>query len=150
MSFVSDRSIDGVLSRMEFMVRVRGARLIAVDYLQAIAHRDAPSTRERIDRSLEELIAHAGRLGVPLVLASQLARPDKGNPFREPQLIDLKESGSIENRSAAVVLLWRESDRPGEPTRAKVAKVKRRPAGSRFSLVRGSDGQLAEMETRYE
>jgi len=150
MSFVSDRSIDGVLSRMEFMVRVRGARLIAVDYLQAIAHRDGADIRQRTDRTIEELIAQAGRLGVPLILASQLSRPDKGNPFREPNLIDLKESGSIENRSASVVLLWRDSDKPGEPTRGKVAKVKRKPVGARFALVRNAAGQLVEMEQRYD
>ena len=145
MSFVSDRSVDGVLSRMEFMVRVRGAKLIAIDYLQAIAHRDGPSIRERTDRTLEELIAQAGRLGVPLIVASQLARPDKGNPFREPNLIDLKESGSIENRSATVILLWRESDAPG-PTLAKVAKVKRKAVGYRFTLTRNAAGQLEELD----
>ena len=144
MSFVSDRSLDGVLSRMEFMVRVRGARLIAVDYLQAIAHRDGPSVRERIDRTVEELLAHAGRLRVPLILASQLARPDKGNPFREPNLIDLKESGNIENRAASVILLWRSDDRPGTPIQGKVAKVKRKPVGARFELVRDARGQLVE------
>lgn len=134
--YVSDRSLDGVLSRMEFMVRVRGARVIMVDYLQAIAHRDAPSMRERIDRTLEELIAQAGRLGVALVLASQLARPEKGNPFREPNLIDLKESGSIENRAQCVVMLWRRSDQPDAPVEAKIAKAKRQPMGARFTLGR--------------
>jgi len=144
-SFVADRSLDGVLSRMEFMVRVRGARLIAVDYLQAIAHREAPGIRERIDRTVEELLAQAGRLRVPLVLASQLARPDKGNPFREPNLIDLKESGSIENRAASAILLWRSDDKAGTPTRGKVAKAKRKPVGKRFAMARGSNGQLVEL-----
>jgi replicative DNA helicase len=145
MSFVSDRALDGVLSRMEFMVRVRGARMIAVDYLQAISHRDAPSTRERIDRTVEELLAQAGRLRVPLVLASQLSRPDKGNPFREPNMIDLKESGSIENRAASVILLWRADDKAGTPTLGKVAKAKRKPVGARFTLVRDARGQLVEL-----
>lgn len=143
-AFVRDRSLDGVLARMEFMARVRGCRVIAVDYLQAISHRSGKDIRERIDRTLEELIAQAGRLGVALILASQLSRPDKGNPFREPNLIDLKESGSIENRSQTVVLLWRENDMPGALVRGKVAKVKRQVIGARFALGRTAEGRIVE------
>lgn len=150
-SYVADRSLDGVLGRMEHMARHCDARVIAVDYLQAIAHRPGKDIRQRIDATLEELIAQAGRLGVSLVLASQLARPDKGNPFREPNLIDLKESGSIENRSQCVVLLWRESDAVGAPIRGKVAKAKRSPAGKRFALVRQQGtGLLRELSERDE
>jgi replicative DNA helicase len=148
-SYVADRSLDGVLGRMEHLARHHNAQVIAVDYLQAIAHRPGKDIRQRIDSSLEELISQAGRLGVSLILASQLARPDKGNPFREPNMIDLKESGSIENRSQCVVLLWRESDTPGAPILGKIAKAKRQPAGDRFQLVRErGTGLLRELSRR--
>lgn len=148
-SFVADRSLDGVLGRMEHLARHHNAQVIAVDYLQAIAHRPGKDIRQRIDASLEELIAQAGRLGVSLILASQLARPDKGNPFREPQMIDLKESGSIENRSQCVVLLWRETDAIGAPIKGKIAKAKRQPAGKHFTLVRQQGtGLLRELSER--
>lgn len=133
---VADRALDTVLARMEFMARARRCRVIGVDYIQAIAHRNGKDIRERIDRTLEELISLAGRLGVSLVLASQLSRPEKGNPFKEPNLIDLKESGSIENRAQNVILLWRKNDQPGQPIHGKVAKVKRLPIGVRFKLGR--------------
>lgn len=148
---VADRRLDTVLARMEFMARARKCRVVGVDYIQAIAHRDGKDLRERIDRSLEEMISLAGRLGIALVLASQLSRPDKGNPFKEPQLIDLKESGSIENRSQNVILLWRKSDKPGECTWGKVAKVKRLPMGVRFKLGRHPDtSKLVELATETE
>ena len=134
-AWVGSRELDGVLARMEFMARVHGSRVIVVDYLQAIAHRAGKDIRQQIDGTLAELISQAGRLNVGLVLCSQLARPDRGNPFKEPNLIDLKESGSIEQRAQCVVLLWRKNDQPG-PTLAKVAKAKRQPAGRRFTLGR--------------
>lgn len=146
---VSSRRLDEVLARIEYMARVRGVRVVAVDYLQAIAHRHGgKDIRERIDNTLEELISICGRLGVALILASQLARPDKGSPFREPQLIDLKESGSIENRAQCVVMLWREDDKPNSPVKAKIAKAKRQPAGVRFALRRDPDtGMLVDERT---
>jgi len=150
-SYVADRSIDGVLGRMEHLSRHHGAQVIAVDYLQAISHRPGKDIRQRIDATLEELISQAGRLGVSLILASQLSRPDKGNPFREPHMIDLKESGSIENRSQCVVLLWRESDAIGAPLKGKIAKAKRQPAGRHFTLVRQQGtGLLRELSEQSD
>lgn len=143
---VGSRRIDEVLARIEFMARVRGVRVIAVDYLQAIAHRSGgKDIRERIEATLEELISLCGRLGVALILCSQLSRPEKGNPFREPQLVDLKESGAIENRAQCVVMLWREDDKPNTPVKAKIAKAKRQAAGVRFTLRRDPDtGMLVD------
>lgn len=142
---VASRGLDDVLARIEFMARVRGCRVVAVDYLQAIAHRPGKDIRERINGTLEELIALCGRLGVALILCSQLARPDKGSPFKEPHLIDLKESGEIENRAQCVIMLWREDDKPGSPVKAKVAKAKRQPIGVRFALTRDPDtGMLVD------
>lgn len=145
---VASRKLDEVLARVEFMARVRGCRVVAVDYLQAIAHRSGKDARERINSTIEELISLCGRLGVALVLCSQLARPDKGSPFKEPHLIDLKESGEIENRAQCVVMLWRENDTPNAPVKAKIAKAKRQPAGVRFTLARDPDtGMLVEAES---
>lgn len=145
-AYVGSRRLEDVLARIEFMARVRGVRVVAVDYLQSIVPRGHfNSRREAIDAILSELISLCGRLGVALILASQLARPDKGSPYREPNLIDLKESGEIENRAQCVVMLWRDSDEPGATVHAKIAKAKRQPAGARFDLVRDPEsGMLIE------
>lgn len=146
---IKSRRLDSVLTRMEQLVRGHGVRIVLVDYLQAIAHRDGKDLRERIDRTLEELIACAGRLDVPLVLASQLSRIGRNENRREPTLSDLKESGSIENRAQCVVMLWREDDSPGAPVLGKLAKLKRGSAGVRFTLHRDTQtGELREIEGR--
>ena len=150
LAVVRSRKIDTVLARMEQLVRGHGARVLIVDYLQAIAHRDGKDLRERTDRTLEELIACAGRLGAHLVLASQLTRISKLEKRREPVLNDLKESGSIENRAAGVVLLWRESDEPGAKTLAKLAKSKRGRAGITWTMERDRCGALVECQSTTE
>lgn len=143
---IKSRRIESVIARMEQLVRGYGVRILLVDYLQAIAHREGRDVRERTDRTLEDLIGCAGRLDVPLVLASQLSRIGKIEQRKEPTLSDLKESGSIENRAACVVLLWRENDRPGAAVLGKLAKVKRHGAGATFKLVRSHGGGVLREE----
>ncbi len=139
---IKSRRLDGVVAAMTTMARTHRARVLFVDYLQAIRHPQFSSkltTRECINDILATLQATAAQLGVALVLASQLAR-DKSSPFKEPHLHDLKESASIEESAQCVVLLWRTTDdqqaRDYGVVRAKVAKVKRARAGKRFAYAR--------------
>jgi replicative DNA helicase len=134
---------------MAYMVRVRGCRVLLIDYLQAIRHRDVgTSTREKVNDSLATLMAAAAQLGATLVLASQLRRASEGGKYQEPGDGDLKESGDIENSAQAIVLLWRETDEESDPRYGcvfgKVAKVKRASAGRRFWMRRDSYGLLIE------
>lgn len=142
-------ALDGVVSQMAIDARAHGCRVIAVDYLQAIAGPPGP-TRESINATLGALISTARTLGVVLVLVSQLKRPETGNPFREPTELDLKESGSIEERAQGLVLLWRTSD-DAKSTQfgvvlGKVAKVKRGPSGQRFAVRRAAGGMLVDVD----
>lgn len=146
---VRSRSIEGVIAKMAHMVRVRGCKVLFVDYLQAIHHRDVGSTtREKVNDTLAMLMAAAAQLDVALVLCSQLRRAGEGSQFHEPHMGDLKESGDIENSAQCIVLLWRETDDPSDPrngiTFAKVAKVKRAAAGTRFWMRRNRFGLLEE------
>jgi replicative DNA helicase len=83
------------------------------------------------------------------VLASQLRRPER-DTVAEPNVTALKESGTIENRAQAIVLLWRgESDK--HLVHAKLAKVKRVASGQKFDLVRNpSTGQLVEQAVEWD
>jgi replicative DNA helicase len=136
---IRSRGIDGVVSRMAYMARVRGCRVICVDYLQAIRGGKGKDAREKINDALSQLMAAAGMLGVTLVLASQLRRSE-GSKHHEPHDGELKESGDIENSAQCIVLLWRETDDDRDPrygvVYGKVAKVKRAAAGRRFWLMR--------------
>ena len=144
-SVVTTRKLDDVLAAMRLQSRRHGARVIFVDYLQNIIGRpnSGREVRERIDAVLADLIVEAAGLGVALVLASQLRRPD-GNLAAEPTVQSLKESGTIENRAQAIVLLWKDEKRTNV-VHAKLAKVKRAPSGKRFTLARNPNtGALVE------
>lgn len=124
-SEVADRSLDAVLSDMAYMRHKHGARVVLIDYLQAITlPSHARDPRTGTDHNLGQLIAQAGRIGVALVVACQLSRPPKDKAFREPTKYDLKESGTIENRAQCIVMIWRD---PDGVTWGKVEKVKRVP-----------------------
>jgi replicative DNA helicase len=145
---IRSRGVQSVVSRMAYMARVRGVRVVLVDYLQAIRHRDiGSSTRERVNDTLAALLAAAAQLDVVLVLASQLRRTD-GSKFHEPHDGELKESGDIENSAQCIVLLWRETDDENDPrfgiVYGKIAKVKQVATGRRFWMRRGSDAVLRE------
>lgn len=146
-------TVDEVISQMARLVRVHKSRVLMVDYLQAIT---APigkgiTRRDMTDLVLARIQSAARALGVPLVLFSQLSRPERGNPFREPHLSDMKESGTIENSSDAVVMLWILTDDDTDRERfgvvcAKVAKTRIDARGKRWAMHRKSGQVLREIE----
>lgn len=141
-TWVMSRKLQTVLDRMEHVVRVKGAQVVAVDFLQAIEGPKKDGKRAEIDFVLEALIGQAGRLGVGLVLASQLnIRPTDEGGYREPDIGNLKESGTIENRSQAVILLHREN-KTDSVIKVRLAKVKRHATGARFEVTRANGNGL--------
>ena len=94
--------IQELLASARLYVRRYGVRLVIVDYLRLV---DSPGRelRERVGyvaNSLREL-AKSERIGV--VMLSQLRRPE-GGMNSKPTMLDLKESGDIENHSHVVLL----------------------------------------------
>lgn len=148
-SHVRSKSIDAIEGVITRMVRVLGCRWVSVDFLTKIR---APGRdqRERTDEALARLGVLASTLEIPIVVLAQLRRLGD-RQFREPFLDDLKESGRVEEDAQAAVLLWRKSDKPGEPVLGKLAKVKRTAAGRRFTLRRSSEsGLLVESDEQHE
>ncbi|MDD5623272.1 MAG: replicative DNA helicase [Candidatus Peribacteraceae bacterium] len=99
-----------------------GLDLLIIDYLQLMSTGNVSYAGNRvqeiseISRSLKQL----GReLRVPILALSQLSRAVESRPGNIPQLSDLRESGSIEQDSDVVLMMYREdyyeedSDRPG-------------------------------------
>lgn len=145
-------TIDEVVQCMSRLVRVHGARVLFVDYLQAVTAPTAKgmTRRDATDLVLARLLSAARALGVPLVLMSQLSRSEKSNRFPEPHLGDLKESGTLENSATAVLLLWITTDDDRDKgygvVRAKLAKDKRQQRGARWAMRRGYGQVLAEID----
>jgi replicative DNA helicase len=78
------------------------AKLIVVDYLQLV-RMDARDIRERVGKVADALRQLAKAERIPVVLLSQLRRPQNVNDA--PTMIDLKESGDIEAHAHVVLLL---------------------------------------------
>jgi replicative DNA helicase len=121
--------------------------VIVVDYMQLMASASRHDNRERevseISRGLKIL---AGELHTPVVALAQLNRNVEMRAEKRPTLSDLRESGSIENDSDAVLLLFRdEYYRPDTPDKGVceviVAKQRNGPTGTVrlfFEANRGS------------
>jgi replicative DNA helicase len=137
-SFAISRPVEDIQEAATRMVRDHGCECIMVDYIQRV--RVSAGRTGRLDhaygQAASDLKGHCARLDVPLVLGSQVGRPDKGNPFKEPSINELKESGDLENSSEVIMLLWRKSDEPTAETFGKIGKIKWAPSGQRFQLRR--------------
>lgn len=109
------------ISMMEMRSKARrlaseqGLDLLIVDYLQLMSgelsrrrrHENRQQEISTISRSLKAL---AKELNVPLIAISQLSRaPEQRRGNHEPQLSDLRESGSIEQDADVVLFIFRES-----------------------------------------
>lgn len=82
--------------------------VIVVDYLQLMTSGKKVESRQvEVSEFSRQLKLLAKELEVPVVAVAQLNRESDKRTDKKPQLSDLRESGSIENDSDAVVLIHR-------------------------------------------
>jgi len=84
-----------------------GLDLIGVDYIQLLADSKGTSLREQISYVSRSLKQIARDLEVPVLAASQLNRELEHREDKHPRLVDLRESGSLEQDADMVLLLYR-------------------------------------------
>lgn len=119
----------------------KGTEILYADYLQ---HPSLKVPGLKISQEFERVTEISSVLcdigksnNVPMVALSQLSRPDKRGPIREPRMDDLRQSGQIEQDSDVIVLLHRPQDEPGEDGRGRftgldkaiIEKQRNGPAG---------------------
>jgi len=123
--------------------------LVLVDYLQLMSGGIRSENRVQevsyISRNLKML---ARELNVPLLAAAQLSRAVEQRADKEPQLSDLRESGSLEQDADVVMFIHRpdmydqDTLRPNV-TQVKIAKHRNGPTGTIELIFRS---QLAKFE----
>ena len=110
-----------------------GLDLVVVDYLQLMQVK-AESREQQIATLSRDLKQLARRVGVPVLVLSQLNRAIEARSCKRPQLSDLRESGAIEQDADIVLLLWREAyyDDEADPSVAElvIAKQRNGPVGT--------------------
>jgi len=103
-------TIDQMQSQARRWKSRHGVKLIVVDYVQLIAGGGFKENRTaEVGRISKGLKAMAKEIGVPVLALSQLNRDCEKNQ-REPELHDLRESGSIEQDADLVGLLYAAPD----------------------------------------
>ena len=119
----------------------RGLDLVIVDYLQlATGHGRFENRVQEVSYISRGLKSIAKELNLPVVALSQLSRAPEVGKGREPQLSDLRDSGSIEQDADVVIFIHRGSsdkagaEEPGVVTELNIGKQRNGPTGP-FNLV---------------
>ena len=102
--------VDIVLAMQRHMTRHPDTGLIIVDYLQNVDCERHPneSRHRQISSIMRYFRGAAKRLGIPIMVVSQLSRPQRRDgKFRPASRYDLKESGDIETNSDMILLINR-------------------------------------------
>ena len=104
-------TIATLSNRARRIKRLFGVSLIVVDYIQlmrANIHKNEGRVQE-ISEITQGLKALAKEIGVPILALSQLSRAVEQRDDKQPQLADLRESGSIEQDADVVMFVYREA-----------------------------------------
>ncbi len=96
--------------------------LIIVDYLQLMRGRSQENRVQEVGEISQGLKNLARELKVPVLALAQLSRAVEHRGGNQPQLSDLRESGSIEQDADVVMFLYREDDEDISNMKLSIAK----------------------------
>ena len=103
-------TIATLSNRARRIKRLFGLNLVVVDYIQLMRSNSNKSDNrvQEISEITQGLKALAKELSVPVLALSQLSRAVEQRDDKQPQLADLRESGSIEQDADVVMFVYRE------------------------------------------
>ena len=103
------------------MVKNQKVKIIFIDYIGLISVEDnKKETWEQVSEISKSLKALARELNIPIVALCQVARDAEG---QEPNLAQLRGSGSIEQDADVVMFLHRDRLKDGDNVAAQDAKI---------------------------
>ena len=104
-------TIATLSNRARRVKRLFGLSLVVVDYIQLMRSSSNKNDGrvQEISEITQGLKALAKELSVPVLALSQLSRAVEQRDDKQPQLADLRESGSIEQDADVVMFVYREA-----------------------------------------
>tara|TARA_B100000941_G_scaffold284407_1_gene255129 strand:- start:161 stop:1588 length:1428 start_codon:yes stop_codon:yes gene_type:complete len=104
-------TIATLSNRARRIKRLFGLSLVVVDYIQLMRSNSGKNDNrvQEISEISQGLKALAKELSVPVLALSQLSRAVEQRDDKQPQLADLRESGSIEQDADVVMFVFREA-----------------------------------------
>ena len=113
-----------IANRARRMAHEVGLDLIVIDYLQLLSSATKADNRNaELSSIMRELKFLAKELNVPVIALSQLKRDVETRPGKRPQLIDLRDSGAIEQDADLVLFIFREDYYDKETTNYGMAEI---------------------------
>lgn len=126
--------------------------LLVVDYLQYLQIQGREQRLEATTRHIQDLKDVARTRSIPVLVLSQLRRPDRGSRFQAPALDDLRDSGAIEQEADQVLFVYREVDERNKTMlpqgRFIVAKARMGELGSVDFVFDGPSQKFLQVEQR--
>lgn len=111
--YIDDTSsirVSQIFSKCRKLKSERGQlSLVVIDYLQLITGGRQESRQQEVSDISRNLKILAKEMDCPVIALSQLSRKVEERTDHEPQLSDLRESGSIEQDADIVMFLYREN-----------------------------------------
>lgn len=160
--FLVDKSRMSVVDIGRAARKVKELSAIVVDYLGLVQVPDEQQQKQRYEQMTNisaDIKALAKVLNIPIMVLCQLNRESAKTADKRPQLVDLRDSGAIEQDADAVILLHRpeyySEDRKKddyqppdkEDIELIVAKNRHFETGTVKMQWRGKTGEISEVDT---
>ena len=101
-------TVSSLAARLDRAKRKMGIDMVWIDYLGLLQPSERKkSAYDRMTAISNELRVLAKEIDLPFAVLAQLSRPPKGDAVKPPRLIDLRDSGEIEQDAEAVCFLHR-------------------------------------------
>ena len=134
--------LSAIRAEIRRLHRTEGVRLVVVDYLQLVDTDGRKENRTQevgeISRALKLL---AKELDITIIALSQLNRGSEQRVDKRPMLSELRESGSLEQDSDMVILIYREDVHDKDSPRAGEADL---------ILAKHRNGPTAEVTVAFQ
>lgn len=147
---------DEIIRSVRRRKRENGTRVVIVDYVQMVKKPARTSTHEALTEIVTLFADAAKQDGLAYVVMSQLNRELEKRTDKRPQLADLRESGSLEERAKCVVGVYRGSVYGGpvkdvdfDPKKERAPSEEEFEQQAQLLVLKNSNGRTGVLKTRW-